>query len=393
MLAATSMLIVAIGAGALYLPMAAMTEMAAEFGGRRQVPSLAYTLAYVGAGFGGIGMGWLADRLGPRGPVMIAAVMICAGAWVAALGDGVVALFLGYGALMGLLGHSGTFTPLVSNLTLWFDKHRGTAVAVLTCGHSLAGTIWPQVYRHLLPAYGWRRSLMIYGVFAMVTMLGLALLVRRPRQPAVRTAAAMPPPPPALPFPSPVVMTMLCLAILGCCMPMAIPVVHMVALCGDLGIAAERGTEAVSLLLFVALATSLLWGRITDKVGGLPTIFVLSSIQAVAIFAMQFVEHLPALYAMSGVLGLAFIGTVQSYAVVLRQLYGDGQGAWRVGLVMSFGLLGMALGGWAGGAIYDWALSYRPAFLAGFAFNALNLLCVGALLLRRPRPGARPATV
>jgi MFS family permease len=387
-LAATSMLIVAIGAGALYLPMAAMTEMAAEFGGRRQVPSGAYTLAYIGAGIGGIGMGWLADRLGPRGPVTIAAVMIGAGAWVAALGDGVIALFLGYGGLMGLLGHSGTFAPLVSNLTLWFDKHRGTAVAVLTCGHSLAGTVWPQVYRHLLPAYGWRRSLMIYGVFAMVTMLALSLTVRRPRQEATRATAAAKPPP-LLPYPSWVVMTMLCLAILGCCMPMAIPVVHMVALCGDLGIAAERGTEAVSLLLFVALATSLIWGRITDRVGGLPTIFVLSGIQAVAIFVMQFIEHLPALYTISAVLGLAFIGTVQSYAVVLRQLYGDSQGAWRVGLVMSFGLLGMALGGWAGGAIYDWALSYQPAFLAGFVFNSLNLLCIGALLLRQPR---RPST-
>lgn len=384
------MLIVAIGAGALYLPMAAMTEMAAEFGGQRRIPSGAYTLAYIGAGIGGIGMGWLADRTGPRWPPIIAAGMICLGSWVAALGDGVVALFIGYGALMGLCGHSGTFTPLVSNITRWFDKHRGTAVAVLTCGHSLAGTVWPQVYRVLLPEFGWRRTLMIYGVFAMVSMIALSVFVRRPRAAASAGGAVAIAPAPPLPYPSPVVMTMLCLAILGCCTPMAIPVVHMVAFCGDLGIAAGRGAEAVSLLLFVALTTSLIWGRITDRVGGLPTIFVLSSIQAVAIFVMQFVASLPALYALSAVLGLAFIGTVQSYAVVLRQLYGDGQGAWRVGLVMSFGLLGMALGGWLGGAIYDWALSYRPAFVVGFAFNLVNLGCVGALLLRvGPRRVAR----
>jgi MFS family permease len=386
------MLIVAIGGGSLYLPMAAMTDMAAEFGGRRQVPSGAYTFAYIGAGAGGIVMGWLADRVGPRVPAMIAGAMIGVGSWTVALGEGIVALYLGYGVLMGMLGHGATFAPLVSNVARWFDKYRGTAVAVITCGHSLAGTVWPQVYRVLLPEFGWRRSLMIYGVFAALSMIGLALFVRQPRDAAASgtAAAASRRIAPALPYPSPVIMALLCAAIVGCCMPMAIPVVHMAAFCGDLGIAAARGTEAVSLLLFTALATSVIWGRITDRIGGLPTTFVLSAIQAVALFVLQFVASLPALYAISVVLGLAFIGTVQSYPVIVRQLYGDAAGAWRVGLVMSFGLLGMALGGWLGGAIYDWLLSYRPAFVAGFAFNLMNLLCVGALLLRRA-PRLRPA--
>jgi MFS family permease len=382
------MLIVAIGGGSLYLPMTAMTEMAAEFGGRRQVPSLAYTLAYIGAGIGGFAMGWLSDRTGPRVPVMVAGVMVCAGSWFAALGDSELALFIGYGVLMGMLGHGATFAPLVTNVTTWFDKYRGTAVAVITCGHSLAGTVWPQVYRVLLPEFGWRRALMIYGVFALLAMTSLAVFIRRPAAPA-GPAAAKRQDAPALPYPSPLVTAMLCLAILGCCAPMAIPVVHMVAFCRDLGIAAERGTEATSLLLFVALVTSLLWGRITDRIGGLPTIFVLSSIQTVAIFSMQFVTSLPALYGMSVALGLAFIGTVQSYPVILRQFYGNAVAAWRVGLVNSFGLLGMALGGWLGGAIYDLTFSYQPAFLAGFALNVLNLLCIGALLLRRQGAGRR----
>lgn len=386
------MLIVAIGAGALYLPVFAMTDMARDLGGR-QIPSGAYTLAYIGAGFGGIGMGWLADRVGPRWPASLAGMMICVGAWIAASGESAFALLFGYGVFVGLLGHSGTATPLVTNVTRWFDRNRATAVAVVTCGHSLAGAAWPQIYRFLIPAYGWRRSLMIYGVFAAVTMVTLAFLVRRPRAMAATGAGQLAAPAAPLPYPSALVMALLCTAILGCCAPMAIPVVNMVAFCGDLGLGAERGSEAVSLLLLVALSTSLLWGRVADRIGGLPTIFILSGVQAAAMYAMQYIDDLPKLYAVSAVLGLAFIGTVQNYAVVVRQYYGAAQAGWRIGLVNSFGLLGMALGGWLGGAIYDWALSYRPAFLVGLALNLVNLACIGALLLRpMARVGVPAAT-
>jgi len=383
-LAVVSMLAIAVGVGGLYLPVVAMAPMAAEFGNQRQIPSLAYTLAYIGTGFGGIAMGWLADRLGPRWPVMLAGLMIALGCALASR-SGALGLLASYTLLVGLLGHSGTFAPLANNITGWFERRRGTALAIVAVGNALGGFAWPQVYRFLLPAWGWRQTLLAYGLFAGALLLAAGLYVRPP--PGGRLGRHAPREDfHRLPFRSPFVMGLLGAAGLGCCTPMAMPLVHMVAFCGDLGLPAARGSEAVSLILLVAVASAFLGGRVIDRIGPLPTVLIGSSIQAFAVIGfMTWVDDLASLWLFSAIMGVPFIVTVQGYALILRDFYGPHLAGWRLGYIMLFTLCGMALGSWLAGVIFDLTLRYQGAFLAGLAFNVLNLAAVGLLYWRWQR--------
>src|ERR1700755_351272 len=176
-LAFVSMFCIGLGGGAIYLPVVALKEIAAEFGDRRAVPSMAYMLGFFAMGAGGVFMGWLADRTSPRVPLLIAGVSIFAGGWLATRG-GEWTLFLGYAIPLSFLGNAATFTPALNNIQGWFDKRRSTAVSLVRVGPALSGFAWPQIYRRLLPEFGWRESLMIYGVIAGVLLFACAFYVR-----------------------------------------------------------------------------------------------------------------------------------------------------------------------------------------------------------------------
>jgi len=164
-LAFLSMFCLGLGGGAIYLPVVALKEIAAEFGDRRAVPSTAYMLGFFAMGVGGVFMGWLADRTSPRVPLLIAGVSILIGGWLAASGDEWL-LYVGYVIPLGFLGNSATFTPAMNNIQGWFERRRSTAVSIISVGPAVSGFTWPQIYRWLLPDYGWRQSLVIYGVTA-----------------------------------------------------------------------------------------------------------------------------------------------------------------------------------------------------------------------------------
>lgn len=385
-LAIVSMICVAAGGGSAFLPIVAMSQMAQEFGGQRQVPSLAYTLGYVGMGGGGIMMGWLSDRFGPRPPLLLAAVCLVLGAWLGSSGNQ-LSLFVGYGLLMGFLGNSATYTPMLNNIQGWFEGRRGVAVAIVSVGPAVGGFVWPQIYRALLPDYGWRDTLMIFGVISATIVTLAALYVRR--APTARGPGNVPAREnlAALPLSSPMIMTLLSAASFCCCLAMAMPFAHMVAFCGDLGFAADRGAEAVSLILLSAIASTFVMGRLADKIGPLPTSLICSVIQIVALVGFLFVVSLWGIYALSAIHGIPFIAIVQGYALNLRALYGPGIGGWRLGVVLFLAMCGMAVGGWLGGVIFDATGSYAWAFRLALLANLINLALLTILFLaQRGRP-------
>jgi len=384
-LAFVSMFCIALGGGALYLPVVGLKEIAAEFGGRRAVPSTAYMLGFFVMGLGGVFMGWLADRTSPRVPLLIAGVSILVGGWVATSG-GQLALFLGYALPLGFLGNSATFTPAMNNIQGWFDKRRSTAVSVISVGPAISGFVWPQIYRWLLPDLGWRRSLVVYGVTAGVLLFVCAFYVRP--SPAARSQAAVQRTEDlsALPMSSRAIMVLLSLAGYCCCAAMAVPFVHMVAFCGDLGLSSARGSEAISLILLTAVAATFAMGRLADFIGPVRVSLLCALIQIFSLLGFVFVDSLSGIYTLSVVHGIPYIAIVQGYALILRQLYGPGILGWRLGVVMLFAMAGMAAGGWMGGAVFDATLSYRPAFQLALAFNLLNLVLLGTLYFwQRPR--------
>lgn len=369
---------IALGGGALYLPVVALKEMAAEFGDRRAVPSMAYMLGFFCMGLGGVFMGWLADRTSPRTPLLIAGVSILIGGFVAASG-GEWALFLGYAIPLGFFGNSATFTPAMNNIQGWFDRRRSTAVSLISAGPAISGFLWPQFYRWLVPDLGWRRSLIVYGVTAGVLLFLCAFYVRP--APIVRVAGVRPKEDLSeLRLSSPLLMAVLSAASFCCCAAMAVPFVHMVAFCGDLGYSPARGSEAIALILVTAVAATFASGRLSDFIGPLRVSLLLSLIQLVSLTGYVFVTSLGGIYALSVVHGVPYIAIVQGYALILRRLYGPAIAGWRLGVVMLFAMAGMAAGGWLGGAIFDGTLSYRPAFQAALAFDIFNLMLLGSLL-------------
>lgn len=382
--AVVSMLCVGLGGGGIYLPMVGLKEIAADFGDRRAVPSFAYMVGFFFMGMGGVFMGWLADRTSPRVPLLIGGVSIFAGSWLASSGSA-LALYVGYAILLGFLGNAGTFTPALNNVQGWFDRRRSLAVSVVSIGPALGGFAWPQIYRWLLPEVGWRQTLIIYGavagtfIFISGSYVRAAPILRGPGQRRTENLAA-------LPIPSSAIMGLLALAGFTCCASMGIPFVHLVAFCGDLGFSAARGSEAVSLVLLSAMAATFAMGRLTDYIGPTWVGMLCSLIQIASIVGFVFVESLSGFYTLAMIHGIPFIALIQSYAMILRKLYGPALAGWRLGVVMLFTMTGMAVGGWAGGAIFDATLSYRVAFQVALAINLVNLLALATLHFAQRRP-------
>src|SRR5918995_5986987 len=286
------MTMMAVALGAPYLVVVALKPIAAEFGLPRAVPSLCYALVLLGAGLGGLVMGRWADRTGIAAPALVGALGVASGAWWASTADGMLALYLSHGLLMGFLGNGAFIAPLLANASHWFDRRRGIAIALVASGQNLAGAIWPPVLRYLTDSYGWRQAFAIYALIALATLLPLSLVMRRPPPTAPLPAVATSPSPSgqALGWPAGVVQTMLCFAIVGCCVAMAMPMVHLIAHATDLGYPRARAAEMLSLLLGCALISRLLFGLVADRIGGLRTLLIGSAGQAVMLTSFALVE-------------------------------------------------------------------------------------------------------
>jgi MFS family permease len=388
-----ALLVMTIGGAGMYAMAVALPPVQAEFGVDRADASLPYTLAMVGFGLGGILMGRLSDRFGVVVPVALGAVCIGLGFVAAGLAPNLLVFALAHGVLIGFLGASGTFAPLVADISLWFNRRRGIAVAICISGNYLAGAVWPPVLQHFFGAVGWRATFVGVGVFSVAAILPLALLLRK-RPPLLEAAAAsaharsLQERPLGLTPNS--LMVLLSVAGVGCCVAMAMPQVHIVAYCTDLGYGAARGAEMLSLMLGFGIVSRLAAGWISDRIGGLRTLLLGSSLQAVALALFLPFDSLASLYVVSALFGLFQGGLIPAYPIIVREYFPPAQAGSRLGMVLMATLLGMALGGWMSGAIFDLTGSYRAAFVNGIAFNLLNLTIV-LWLLRRARWARLPA--
>ena len=388
---AVALALMTIGSSGMYVVAVVLPSVQAEFGVARADASLPYTLMMVGFGLGGIVMGRLADRLGVMVPLLIGAAGLASGFVAAGLAGNVWEFAVVHGLLLGLLGSSATFAPLVADTSLWFVRRRGIAVAVCASGNYLAGAIWPPIVQHFVETAGWRHAYVGLGIFCAVTLPLLALLMR-PRPPAAVAAPAKANAvvPSQRPFGLAMgqAQTLLCIAGLACCVAMSMPQVHIVAYCGDLGYGAARGAQMLSLMLACGIASRLISGAICDRIGGLRTLLLGSVLQAVALLMFLPFDSLASLYVISALFGLFQGGIVPSYAIIVREHFPPAEAGARVGTVLMFTLLGMALGGWMSGKVFDLTGSYHAAFVNGIAWNALNLVITLVLMRRLHRARA-----
>lgn len=374
-----------IGGAGMFSVVVILKPIAAEFGTTRSAAAIAYAVTTVGFGLGGVAMGRWADRIGVMVPALFGAVALALGFWLASRAESLWQLYLAQGLLIGFLGNSAVFAPLVADITYWFQRRRGIAVAIVISGNYLAGVIWPPVAQYFIDAVGWRATYFGIAVFCLASMLPLALLLYR-KAPTLDYGAAGGErhgtrPLALAPW---TLQCMLCAAGLGCCVAMAMPQAHIVALATDLGYAAQRGAEMLALMLATGIVSRLCFGWISDRIGGLRTLLVGSALQCLALALFMPVKGLVALYLMSGFFGLTQGGIVPSYAMIVRALFAPGEAGWRIGLVMLFTLIGMGLGGWLAGLIYDLTGSYQAAFANAIAFNLMNT-GIAVTMLQRAR--------
>ena len=384
-----SLALMTIGGCGMFSITVVLPAIQAEFGVGRSGASLPYAMTLIGFGAGGVFMGKLADRFGVMVPVLCGAAALGTGFVLAGSAHNIWQFNIAQGLLIGFLGSSATFAPLVADTSQWFTRKRGIALAICMSGNYLAGAVWPPVIQHFVQSVGWRQTYVGIGYFCVASMALLALVLR-PRPPALAAATqqANATSKPSLVSERPLgfnpnlLTGLLCVAGLSCCVAMSMPQVHIVAYCTDLGYGAARGAEMLSLMLATGIVSRLVSGWISDHLGGLKTLLLGSGLQMLALLLFLPFDGLVPLYVISALFGLFQGGIVPCYALVVREYFTATQAGTRVGTVLMATLFGMALGGWMSGAIFDLTGSYRAAFLNGIAFNALNLGVVVYLLRR-----------
>jgi len=388
-----SLLLSTIGGVGMYSVAVVLPQLVTEFSAARADVSLPYTMTMVGFAFGGILMGKLSDRYGVTIPVLVGTVGVGSGFMAAGAAPSLWTFIAAQGVLIGFLGSSATFVPLVADTSRWFTRHRGIAVAICMSGNYAAGTVWPPVLQHFIATAGWRAAYIGVGVFCLIAMAPLALYLRpRPPDTAPADAALLPahgaatgPSERPLGFSPAALQALLCVAGVACCVAMSMPQVHIVAYCSDLGLGAARGAEMLSLMLAFGIVSRLGFGWISDHIGGLRTLLLGSILQGVALVLFVPYGGLTTLYVVSALFGLFQGGVVPAYALVVREYFTPREAGARVGFVLMATLFGMALGGWMSGVVFDLTGSYRAAFLNGIGWNVLNLAIATALFYRSKR--------
>jgi MFS family permease len=383
-----SMLLSTIGGVGVWSYVVVLPTVQAEFGIARADASLPYTLITIGFAVGGVLMGRLADRVGIVVPLIIGGLGLGAGYVAVGFATTFWQVAVLHGVLIGMLGTSASFGPLMADVSHWFVRRRGLAVSLAASGNYLAGAIWPPVVQHFVETAGWRAAYIGIGIFCFVTMAPLALLLRRRRsehQAVAATASASARS--ALGLSPNTLQMLLSIASFSCCVAMSMPQVHIVAYCGDLGYGVARGAEMLSLMLGLGIVSRIASGFVADRLGGIATLLIGSLMQATALTLYLGFSGLGSLFVISGLFGLFQGGIVPSYAIIVREYFPPAEAGTRVGVVLMASLFGMAFGGWISGVIFDLTGSYAAAFANGLAWNLWHLALALWLLMRRgPRP-------
>jgi MFS family permease len=385
---AVSVTLSTVGGIGMWCLTVALPIVQTDLGVSRADISFAYTMNMLGFFVGGVLAGRLVDRRGIVVTAILSAVGLSLGFALASITSS-LALFAAAQILIGFSA-AATFAPLVADVSHWFEKRRGVAVAIAASGNYIAGAIWPPIVELMIRDHGWRTTYFSAAALCLATMIPLALTLKRrpPDHAETQIAAVARRSQAALGLPPNALQALLAVAGIACCVAMSMPQVHIVAYCADLGYGVARGAEMLSLMLGFGIVSRVLTGWIADRVGGVTTLLLGSTLQGVALVVYLIADGLTSLYLASILFGLFQGGIVPSYAIIVREYFPPREAATRVGFAVSVTVVGMALGGWMGGMLFDMTGSYRAAFINGIAWNVVNAAIAAWLLMRQSRHAA-----
>jgi MFS family permease len=383
--ASVALAVLGMSFGAAWISVVALKDIAGEAGGARSVPALAGALAWLGSGIGGILMSRIADRLGTRFTVIFGSLMIAVGLSISSFGPS-WPLWIGHGLFIGLIGLGGINAPLYIYVSRWFDRRRGSALALISSGTYIAGAFWPPIFERVIANFGWRQAMLWYAFAEVIVVAPLAAIYFRAPPEVIQPAMASgfgPGKARVLGWPPNVVFASMCGAAILCCIPMAMPQGHLVAFCSDLGISRSMGALMLSILLGTAFLSRQIWGVISDRIGGLATVLIGSAWQAASMTAFLLTQNEVGLFTVAAAFGLGFSGIIPAYVLAVRELFPASEASWRIPTLLLFSGGGMAAGSWLAGLLYDHLGYYAPAFAVGIGTNILNLLIISVLVGRK----------
>ena len=404
---ASSLTLTFVGSGSLFLITVTLKDLAAEFGWPREVPSLAFSLQFIGGGLGGILMGYLLDKVGSFVLPLIASFAVVLGAILTTMVETQWQLYAIYLVLFGFLAQGSLYAPLMANIAKWYERRRGMAVGIVASGQSLSGIVWPPIFGIAVTEIGWRNGFIGFSIIAGCIMLPLCLVfVRKP--PSIKTlqdaedldlagkkgANAQRARKSQTNLSHFQFQLALCAAILGCCVSMGLPLAHLVAHATDRGLALTDAVTVLSVTLMAAFTSRvLIVGLLSDRYGGLMALFCFSALQAAMLGLLTMADTTLLLYVVGIGFGLGYGGIFPVYAVIVREYMPPEEAGRRTGIVFLFGACAMGFGSWMGGNLFDVTGSYTLPFLIGVAANATNLVIVGILMTKtRPiSPAVSPA--
>ena len=381
--------LIGLGIGGIASIAVFLKPLAAEFGWSRADVSLAYTVASIATAVVGVYFGRIADRHGVR---------LLAWAGTLTFGFSLIGLsfqtslwhlYAGF-AVFGGLGISATLVPLTSSVSRWFDANRGLAVGIATAGASVGQAVVPLVAGLLLVALGWRDAFLYLGVGFLVIGVPVAILVRDPVSQTdkieSRKGIAADRDESPLISPSPAI-AWIGIAAIFCCICMSVPLVHVAALANDRGISPEHAASVLTTLLIAGAAGRIIVGRLADRISALFAYMAASLTQTLAVLWFTQMSSVAGFYVVAIFFGIGFGGVMTAFLLTIRSLVPAGMAAGAMAIVILFAWIGMGLGAYVGGLLFDVSGNYFASFALAAAAGVVNLSILSALFihLRRTR--------
>lgn len=376
---AVAAVIMGVGTGSVTSISVFLKPLIAEFGWLRGETAFAYTAATLAMGVCGILMGYLSDRYSTRAVVLAGTLGIGLSFLLLARQDSLWQLYLFY----CLLGGAAFDAPLLANVGSWFDKNKGLALGVTTAVRSLGQGFVPYLASYLISTSGWRGAYSSLGVLSLAVLVPLALLVRSPpvlgeeRRP--RGAEAPPAPRETCPAPPWVIVPWFSVAVIFCCMCMATPLVHVVALAQDRGIDAQSAAGVLLLIYVAGFIGRVSFGKITDHIGGIRAYLLASACQTVLVFWFTQIHSLASLNILALLFGLGYSGVMTCFIICVRELIPPQVRGLSTGIVMAFAWVGMGLGAFQAGFFFDLTGNYTLSFANAALAGLINLVIVASL--------------
>jgi MFS family permease len=384
---AVGIVVTCVGFGAMATLTVFLAPVADAMGWSRTGISTAALVNWLCMGAGAFLWGALSDRFGTRVVVLSGGVLLGLGLVTASRASTLGQFQLLFGVLVGLAAGS-FYTPMTATTARWFTRHRSLAVALVSAGLSVGSAIMAPLARWLITNYDWRTAMLVIGDVVWLVIIPVALLVRNPPAPTIAGGAA-----PtgrvdrdltvaqALRTPQ---FAVLALAYFACCAAHSGPIFHMVTNAIDHGITAMTATTVLSVASLASLSGKIICGLVADCVGAKRTLVAGLGLQAAAVSLFLFTRELAGFYAVALVFGFAYGGVMPLYAILVREYFGERIMGTAFGAVAFVSTLGMALGPWAGGWLYDTFGGYFWLFLGSFGIGVAAVAI--AVTFRAPGP-------